>query len=261
MFRVPCLTFFPIESIWSGVRCEMHIPYLGILSWMHNGTLTLIKMIAWNIPWFHEIKMCDCQALNERKMQLSLTFLSWQDGKPLEPVTAVTAGWGGDLLLPAIQPAAGSSTETSQSQAGLSTPTQRNGGDFRMAGASLGFTQQTQMLLAFFHAPGWGRQGWNRRNSTLQQTPPFSSLRLLALMQFLFLHNIQCRIKTYDDKTPIFKTTAEAVAFQKAQLLSGASGWWARWSQAVSRNCFFDLSKWCSSQHSCWAWPGVPKTL
>lgn len=32
----------------------------------------------------------------KEKMQLSLTFLSWQDGKPLEPVTA---GWGAELVL------------------------------------------------------------------------------------------------------------------------------------------------------------------
>lgn len=32
----------------------------------------------------------------------------------------------------------------------------------------------------------------------------------------VFLHNIQCRIKTYEDKNPIFKTTAEAVTFQRA---------------------------------------------
>lgn len=89
--------------------------------------------------------MWDCQALNERKMQLSLMLPSWQDGKHLEPVTA---GWGADLLLPATQPAAGSSTETSQSHAGLSTPTQRNVWDFRMASASLCFSQETQMLFS-----------------------------------------------------------------------------------------------------------------
>lgn len=150
---------------------------------MPNGTLTLIKMIALNIPWFHDIEMRDYQALNERKMQLSLTFLSWQDGKPLEPVTA---GWGADLLLPDIQTAAGSSTETSQSCAGLSTPTQRNVWDSRIATASLGFSQQTQMLLVFFHASGWGRQGRNRRNGILQRAPPFSPLHPFALMQLFF---------------------------------------------------------------------------
>lgn len=31
----------------------------------------------------------------------------------------------------------------------------------------------------------------------------------------VFRHNVQCRIKTYDDKNPIFKTTAEAVTFQR----------------------------------------------
>lgn len=100
--------------------------------------------------------MWDYQPLNERKMQLSLTFLSWQDGKPLEPVTA---GWGADLLLAAIQPAAGSSTETSQGPAGLSTPTQRHMWDFRMATAPLCFSQETEMLLSILPCSMLGEAG------------------------------------------------------------------------------------------------------
>lgn len=85
-----------------------------------------------------------------------------------------------------------------------------------------------------------------------------------------FLPNVQCGIKTYEDKKPVFKTTAEAVTFQRAlctqrrqlwasQATLRAPGWWATLSQAVSRRCSFDLSEGCSSLHSSWAWPGVPK--
>lgn len=89
-------------------------------------------------------------------------------------------------------------------------------GDFSMAGASLCFSQETQMLFSILPCSRLGEAGVEQENSTLQRAPPFSSLCPLALMQGFFLHNIQHGIKTCDDKTPIFKTTSEAVTFQTA---------------------------------------------
>lgn len=195
IFRVPCLTIFSHRKYLKWCKMWNAYPLLKHFIYSLGCTMELWhSKKRWNIPQFLEIKMRGYQAINERKMQLSLTFLSWQDGKPLEPVTA-----GGELtfsLLPLslLQAAAQGDPRAMQGSQHPHTEMWGISGWLLHPCAS---PRTHRRFLVFFHAPGWGRQGWNRRNSTLPRAPPFtvftvkggalypfSSLHPLALMLF-----------------------------------------------------------------------------
>lgn len=159
---------------------------------------------------------------SEWKKNAAVTHVpSWQDGKPLEPVPA---GWGADPLLPALQPAA--AQRPPRARQGSQHP-HRAWGDFRMAAASLCFSQETQMLFSILPCSRLGEAGMEQEK---QHSAEGSSFQLCTSFGtnagfFSIIYSVALRLMM---TTPLFLKLREKQSLFR-QLWASTAALWGLW--------------------------------